>query len=269
VRVLRVLALTLFLSAGLLMFFEERLIFFPERGGVGPSPAGGSAVWLTPAHGARIHGWHVTRPGARATLIHLHGNAGNLESRRQLVTALAGLGVDALAIDYRDYGKSDPGFPTERSVNEDARAAYDYLRARQPALPVVVHGESLGGGPACELALHADVSALILQSAFTSIPAMAAVVYPLLPMRALIRTRFDNFAKVSKIAAPKLIIHSHRDEVIPFAMGEQLFAAARTPKQKLWLSTSGHNDALFIEHAALIGTMRRFLEQLGLTGTDP
>ena len=174
-----------------------------------------------------------------------------------------------LAIDYRDYGKSDPGFPTERSVNEDARAAYDYLRARQPALPVVVHGESLGGGPACELALHADVSALILQSAFTSIPAMAAVVYPLLPMRALIRTRFDNLAKVPKIAAPKLIIHSHRDEIVPFAMGEQLFAAAREPKQKLWLSTSGHNDALFIEHAALIGTMRRFLEQLRLTGTGP
>jgi uncharacterized protein len=251
------------------MFFEERLIFFPERGGVGPSPVGGADVWLTPAHGARIHGWHIERPGARATLLHLHGNAGNLESRRQLVTALAGLGVDVLAIDYRGYGKSEGDFPTERSANEDARAAYDWLRAQQPSLPIVLHGESLGAGPACELALHGQSAALILQSAFTSIPAMAAVVYPLLPMGPLIRTRVDNLTKLAKIAAPKLFIHSRRDEIVPFAMGEKLFAAAKPPKQKLWLSASGHNDALYVEHAALIGAMRRFLAELHLVASGP
>lgn len=266
-RLLRAFVLPLLIATAAIMFFEERLIFFPERGDVGPSP--GEDVWLTPAHGARIHGWHLTRPGARATLLHLHGNAGHLEYRRQLVTALAGLGVNVLAIDYRGYGKSEGGFPNERSANEDARAAYDWLRGRQPSLPVVLHGESLGAGPACELALHSQPAALILQSAFTSIPAMAAVVYPFLPLRPLIRTRFDNLTKIPKIAAPKLIIHSRRDEIIPFAMGEQLFAAAQPPKHKLWLSTSGHNDALFVEHAALMGTIRRFLAELALVESGP
>ncbi len=266
-RSLRPVLLSLLLATAALMIFEERLIFFPERGGVGPSP--GADVWFTPAHGARIHGWHLERPGARATLLHLHGNAGNLESRRSLVTSLAGLGVNVLAIDYRGYGKSEGDFPTERSANEDARAAYDWLRAQRPALPIVLHGESLGAGPACELALHTQPAALILQSAFTSIPAMAAVVYPLLPIRPLIRTRFDNLRKLPKIAAPKLFIHSRGDEIVPFAMGEKLFAAAQPPKQKLWLTMSGHNDALYVEHAALIGTMRRFLAELELVGTAP
>jgi uncharacterized protein len=257
---LGIVTLAVCLTLALVMFFEERLIFFPERIGVGPSP--GDDVWIASGRGQRMHGWHVTRPAARATLLHLHGNAGHLESRRGLVLALASLGVNVLAIDYRGYGKSEGGFPSERSVDEDARAAFDFLRARQPALPVVVHGESLGGGAACELALQADVAGLVLQSSFTSVPAMAAVVYPFLPA-ALVRTRFDNLRKVKEIAAPKLFIHSRSDEIVPFAMGEQLYAAARGPKERLWLSASGHNDALFVDGAEILGAIRRFLVQGG------
>jgi uncharacterized protein len=255
-RIAVIVSLVALVLAGL-MFFEERLIFFPEQAGVGRSP--GEDVWIAGPGGARIHGWHLTRPGARATLLHLHGNAGHLEYRRELVIALAGLGIDVLAIDYRGYGNSAGGFPSERSVTEDARAAHAFLRQRQPALPIAVHGESLGAGAACALALDAPIAALILQSAFTSIPAMAGVAYPFLPVQALLRTRFDNLAKVPKIAAPKLFIHSRRDEIVPFAMSEQLYAAAAPPKERLWLTRSGHNDALFTEGDVLLSAMKSFL----------
>lgn len=242
----------------LLMLFEENLIFFPERGGVGASP--GSEVWLDAADGVSIHGWHITHPDATQTLLYLHGNAGNLESRRGIFARLAPLKLDILAIDYRGYGKSG-GEPSEAGLNADTLAAYEWLLDRTRADRIFVYGESIGGGPACELAASRPVAGLILQSAFTNIADMAALSFPWLPVRWLVRTRFDNLARLPRVAAPKLIIHSRRDEIIPFSMAERLYAAAAAPKRQLWLERSRHNDLFVLDSAAVLEAMHAFIER--------
>ncbi|HEV3029091.1 MAG TPA: alpha/beta hydrolase, partial [Planctomycetota bacterium] len=137
------------LGGAALMIFEEKFIYFPSKGTVGASP--GEDVLLTSADGVKLHGWYFPHPQAHATILHLHGNAGNLSDRRDLVRDLQALGVNVLAIDFRGYGQSD-GQPDEKGLYADSRAAYEWLRTRTAADRIVIHGESLGGGPACELA---------------------------------------------------------------------------------------------------------------------
>jgi hypothetical protein len=178
-----------------------------------------------------------------------------------VIAYFAELGVRVLAVDYRGYGQSE-GKPSEAGLYADALAAYRWLRERIPAERIVVFGESLGGAPACELALRQKVGGLVLHSTFTSVADMAARMFPWLPVRWLARTRFDNLAKIARIEAPKLIVHSRRDEVIPFAMGEQLLGAARPPVQHVWLEHSLHNDTYFVEARRLGQALQAFIASL-------
>jgi fermentation-respiration switch protein FrsA (DUF1100 family) len=241
-----------------LMFFEEKLIYFPERGGRVVAP--GKDVWLRTQDGVKLHGFYSEPPGARLTLLYLHGNAGNLAGRSDVITYFAGLGVRVLALDYRGYGQSE-GKPTEQGLYADAFAAHQWLLERGPAESIVVLGESLGGGPACELALRRTVGGLVLHSTFTSVPDMAALSFPFLP-RIAVRTKFDNLAKVGQISAPKLLVHSRRDEVIPFQMGERLAQGAKAPVRSLWLERSQHNDAYYVEAERLGAALRELFASL-------
>ena len=258
-RTLATLAVLCAILAFVLMALENSLIYFPTRGG--RVTASGRDVWLHAHDGVKLHAFDAGPKDAGRTLLYLHGNAGNLAGRSQIIEFLTRLPARVLALDYRGYGQSE-GKPSEAGLYADAQAAYAFLIAREPAQRIVVLGESLGGGPACELAATREVGGLVLLSAFTSIPDMAALTFPFLPVRYLARTRFDNLAKIGRIAAPKLIVHSRRDEVIPFAMGERLLRAARPPAEHLWLEQSLHNDAYFVEARRLGAALRAFLSSL-------
>jgi fermentation-respiration switch protein FrsA (DUF1100 family) len=248
------------LGTGVIVIFEDSLIYFPIREGVRASP--GEEVFLTTSDGVRIHGWYVPNPKAVRTILFLHGNAGNLEDRRPMLGRLRELPANVLLIDYRGYGKSD-GKPSEDGLYRDARAAYDWLLTKTTADRVVIFGKSLGGGPACELASTVPAGGLIVQSAFTKAPDMASRVMPVLFFaRFLMHTKFDNLAKVAAVRCPKLFIHSRADEIIPFAMGERLFAAAAEPKECAWFDRGGHNDLWFVQPREYYGRLAQFLESL-------
>lgn len=254
------------LAALLLMAFEDSLIYFPTGGGRVTAP--GQDVWLQAADGVKLHAFHGDPGGAERTLLYLHGNAGNLAGRSTIIEFFLRQGVRVLALDYRGYGQSE-GKPSEAGLYADALAAYRWLAAREPAQRIVVFGESLGGGPGCELAATRPVGGVVLLSTFTSVPDMAALTFPWLPVRLLARTRFDNLSKISRIEAPKLIIHSRRDEVVPFAMAERLARAARPPVQQLWLEQSLHNDAYFVDGQRLGAALRSFVASLPAVAAEP
>jgi fermentation-respiration switch protein FrsA (DUF1100 family) len=245
-----------------LLFFENSLIFFPTKGQVGKSP--GEDVFLVASDSARIHGWYVANPQATQTLLWFHGNAGNLEDRREWLEGLRRLPSNVLIIDYRGYGRSE-GQPNEAGVNRDARAAYDWLLREKHVPPerLVIFGESLGGAVAAELATKVKCGGLILQSTFTNAGDMSKLVVPFIPMRWFIRTKFDTLAKVAAISVPKLILHARDDEVIPFAMGERLCAAARSPKTCHWFDRGGHNAIFVTVPDAYYRQLAIFLRSLG------
>ncbi|MBI2320942.1 MAG: alpha/beta hydrolase [Chloroflexi bacterium] len=200
-------------------------------------------VWLTASDGVRLHGWFV--PGPRDLVwLWLHGNGGNISHRVENIAFIQRrLGASVFIFDYRGYGLSE-GRPSEDGLYRDADAALAYLRIRPDldARRVVLFGRSLGTAVAVDLAARERVLGLILESPLTSIPGLARALYPFLPLEPLLRTRYDALAKIGRVAAPLLVIHSRDDEVIPYQQGQALFAAAREPKRLYTLTGARHND---------------------------
>jgi fermentation-respiration switch protein FrsA (DUF1100 family) len=237
-----------------LVWFEEKLIYFPSTELATTPEAVGlthERIDLRSSDGVRVSAWYlpVRLPSEnRRAVLFCHGNAGNIADRLPRVAELHGqLGVDVLLFDYRGYGASD-GTPSEEGTYRDGRAAYDYLRETKGVPPerIVLYGESLGAGVAVQLATEVGARALVLEAPFTSIPDMAAEVYPWLPFRRWIRTQYDNLTKIVSIEIPLLIIHGTRDPTVPFAHGERLFRAASDPKRFLAVNGAGHTDSSLV-----------------------
>ena len=188
-----------------------------------------------------LHGWWVpaTAPTIGQVLL-FHGNAGNIGDRVPHIALLTAAGFDVLAFDYRGYGRS-AGRPSERGTYEDARAAREVLMSRDPER-VVYLGESLGGAIALELAIHHPPAALILQSTFTSIQAMARLHYPFIP-RALVPDAYPSLRIIPRLRAPLLVLHGARDDIVPLMDGEELHRVAPEPK-RIEVLDAGHNDMI-------------------------
>lgn len=252
----------------LMWLFQERLLFLPGIPGrsldATPQAVGlpYEEVALPAADGVRLHGWWVPAAGARFTLLHLHGNAGNISHRLELLQIFHALGVNVLLFDYRGYGRSE-GAPSEAGLHRDAEAAWTHLTQQRRLAPadIVVHGQSMGGVFAAWLAARRAPAGLILESAFTSAPDIAADVYPWLPGRWLARLRLDTRGALAEVRCPVLVIHSTDDEIIPYAHGERLHAAAREPKRLLAIG-GDHNAGFWISREAYAAGVREFLAGL-------
>lgn len=246
----------------LMMFAEESLIFFPDRRPLARwDPPHVERAHFEAADGTKLHGWFFPHAEPRAVMLFACGNAGNISYRgERLADFCQRQRVALLAFDYRGYGLSE-GRPNERGVLMDARAARKWLaeRAAVAEEDVVLLGESLGGGVMVDLAAHDGARGLILERTFTSLPDVAAVHFPFVPVRLLMRNRLDSINKIANYHGPLLICHGDIDEIIPYDLGRRLFAAANEPKRFVELGRVGHNDRL---PPAWDEAVDRFLGQL-------
>jgi len=233
----------------LMMIFEESLIFIPSGFPDGDWQPQGFPIedaWFQASDGTRLHGWYVPHENPRAVILFCHGNAGNISYRSGMLRTLYQyVGASVLIFDYRGYGRSE-GKPNEAGLLDDARAARTWLADRAGIAPrnVVLMGRSLGGAVAVDLAAKEGARGLVLESTFTSVPDLAAYHYPWLPVRLLIRTRFDSLAKISAYHGPLLQSHGKDDTIVPYESGQRLFEAANDPKQFVTISDRDHNDPM-------------------------
>jgi fermentation-respiration switch protein FrsA (DUF1100 family) len=146
-----------------------------------------------------------------------------------------------VALSYRGYGGSS-GRPSESGLLADAGAAYAFALARYPAERIVLWGESLGTGVAVALAAEKPVARVILESPFSSAVDIAARRYWFVPVRWLMKDQFRSDLRVGKVAAPVLVLHGERDNVVPIALGERLYALVNAPKRFVRFPGAGHND---------------------------
>ena len=234
----------------------DRFVFFPDRR-VGSPPAGVEERWIATPDGLRLHAWFAPPRAGGPLLLWSHGNAGNIDSRRALLTALAGRGLGVLAYDYRGYGRSE-GAPSEAGVYLDAAAAFDDLVARgtEPAT-IVCLGESLGGAVSIEVATRRPCGAVVVVSTFTRLADVARRHYG--PLAGLVGDRFDSVARLPRVAAPVFIAHGDQDEIVPLELGERLFEAAREPRRFFRITGADHNDAL--GRPALLDAIARFARE--------
>ena len=183
---------------------DEWLLFYPARYPAGswePRGLGQQDIWFQAADGTRLHGWLFPSEQPRATVLYLHGNGGNLSHRAQLMAQLQRqLNISIFIPDYRGYGRS-VGTPTVSGVLSDARAARKALAQQQGVTEadVVLMGRSLGGALAVQLAAELNPPALILESTFNFLRAVAAEHYAFLSwvfMEPVLRGANYNIANI-------------------------------------------------------------------------
>lgn len=222
------------------------LLFFPAKypeGNWQPEGLTFEEVWFNSADGTRLHGWYCPCDNPHAVVLHLHGNAGNITHRADLLRFYQQqLRVAAFIFDYRGYGQSE-GTPTVEGILQDARAARKALseRAGVAESTIVLTGQSLGGAVAIELAARDGARGLVVESTFSSLRDVAAYHYPALAWL-VPKEKLNSAARVAQYAGPLLLSHGDADQTIPYAQGEKLFQAAKGPKQFVRIARGDHNS---------------------------
>lgn len=267
------IVLTLLTIAALLIVLwaaQRRLMYFPVSGVPSLAALGLSdvrEVTFDTADGLRLNGWlfAIERAELRGTVIVFNGNAGNRAYRVPLATALVRRGFRVLLFDYRGFG-DNAGSPSERGLAHDARAAREYLMRRRDvdATRLIYFGESLGTAVAVELAVEHPPAALILRSPFTSMADVGQYHYWWLPVRLLIRDRFETLQRIGRVKSPLLVIAGARDSIVPIGHSRRVYdAAVSARKTFLSIPRADHNDDALLDGDAMIAEVARFLSPDG------
>ena len=198
---------------------------------------------LATADGERLVAWWKPPQPGKVLVLYFHGNGGSLWNRRSRAQALTASGRGLLMISYRGYSGST-GTPTEAGIHMDARAAYDWIVHSYEPARLVAYGESLGTGVAVRLASEVSLAGLILDAPYTSTADVASLTYWYLPVVWLMLDQFRSIDIIARAKAPILILHGTDDRIIPFTLGEQLYAAAPEPKRFVRIESGGHTRNL-------------------------
>ena len=226
-------------------------------------------VYLTTLDDERLHGWYVPATISRGVIVFFHGNAGNISHRLDSIGIFHQLGLDTLIIDYRGYGQST-GKTTEQGTYLDAQAAWSYLVDERgiAADQIIIFGRSLVGAVGAWLGTQHTPAAVIIESSFSSGVDMARRLYPFLPVRLITRLRYPVAEYASHLDCPVLVVHSRDDEIIPFAMGQSIYAAVKQRKSFLELR-GDHNNGIFISRQDYLRGLDGFIESVFGPGGPP
>lgn len=212
-----------------------------------------------------LQAWWIPAPAENApTILYLHGNYRNIGNNLEHALRLHNLGLNVLLPDYRGYGESSGGSPTEAKVYEDAETAWQYLVQQRGVKPqqIFIYGHSLGGAIAIDLALHhPEAAGLMVESTFTSMAEMGKLSYPWLPVDWLLNQRFEALKKIRGLKVPVLLIHGTWDKRVPVEMAQQLYAAAPPPKKLLLVERGEHNNSGAIGWTEYRDTVTAFIKQ--------
>ena len=232
---------------------QREMIFQPSdrtwAGGLAAAE-GMEDVWIDlppdpPELPARLHGLWLPQDHADApVLLYLHGARFDVRGSAPRMRRMHELGFSVLGIDYRGFGRSSAGLPSETQAGQDSRAAWEWLAARYPNSRRFVFGHSLGGALAVNLAAEVDDEAgLIVESSFPSIPeVLATFKWGWLPIAPLITQKLDAGSRIARVGSPVLIVHGDNDSLILPVLGRQLFERAAEPKRFVLVEGGSHHN---------------------------
>jgi alpha-beta hydrolase superfamily lysophospholipase len=194
---------------------------------------------------ARLHGlWLAAEKhaGDGPVLLYLHGARWNVAGSAPRIRRMQELGFSVMAIDYRGFGRSSPGLPSEDMAYEDARAAWDWLARKYPDRARYIFGHSLGGAIAIDLAAKVDdEKGTIVEGTFTSIQDVASTMkWGWLPVGPFITQRFESVKKVARLGSPLLVVHGENDSLINSELGRKLYEAAAGRKRFVLVEGGSH-----------------------------
>ncbi len=193
------------------------------------------------------------------TILFLHGNAGSLENRIHKINHFKDMNVNFLIIAWRGFS-GNKGKPTEKGLYEDARSAVEWLKSKGiNENNIIIYGESLGTGVATEIAQNKNFSGIILESPFTSMIDAGKDKYPYLPVKLLLKDKYESNKKLKNINSPILIMHGKVDNIVPFHMGKKMYDLANEPKYYYF---SEYDDHMMEYNEKLLKVLKDFINSL-------
>lgn len=241
-------AAVIYVAVGVSLFMIQRtFMYFPSK--VTQSRAVFNAqdmdiVTFKTEDGLSLGAWYKAPVDGKPIIVLFHGNASHMGISALKVRSFLDSGYGAFLPAYRGYA-GNPGKPTEEGLYLDGRAAISWLLENgYQQSDIIIYGESLGTGVSIELAskYYKDVKGLVLESPYTSFIDLAKRTYFWLPLNLVMRDRYESIDKIAYVQAPIFIVRGGKDTLVPPAMGQRLFDAAKAEKQIKTLENSGHND---------------------------
>ena len=234
-------------AIGWLYFRQERLLFEPD-----PLPLdepvcqdADTCEFFLEVPSARLSVAHLKVPNPRGVFFFLHGNSGNLKKWFVDLDAFREANFDVVMFDYRGFGKSSGQIESEAQLRADVVAVWEHFAPMYEGKRVVISGQSLGTGLAAGLAaqLCSDGHApdlTLLVSPYSSMRALAAELYPWVPMQVL-RYPLHTLEHAAKLLGPVMLIHGEKDELIGIHHSETLCKSMRKA-ELLRVTGAGHSD---------------------------
>jgi fermentation-respiration switch protein FrsA (DUF1100 family) len=228
----------------------EQMLIYPQSVASSLSPpgqveqTGGQQVWIETADHQRLDARYFAHPYPQGVALYCHGNIGTVDKWSVLAGRLSKMHrLSILVFDYRGYGRST-GIANERGILQDAEAARNWLAEENGVRPsdVVLIGRSLGGAVAVDLAAHGGARGLILESTFSSLPAVAERHAAWLLPEWNMTQRLNSAEKIKSYSGPLLQSHGDSDHLIPLPLARTLFESAPGPKKFIVVPAGSHND---------------------------
>lgn len=242
-RTIRILVIAYILISMVLFFFQEKLIFFPEKLDKNfkfSFDQQFEEINIQTKDNKLLHGLLFQSDSSKGLIFYLHGNAGSLNSWGTVAKTYTTLHYDVFMLDYRGYGKSEGSINSQKQFFEDVQSAYDEMKKRYEEGKIVVLGYSIGTGPATHLASTNHPNHLILQAPYYSLVDMMRHRYPLVPTF-LLKYRFETNKYIKDCKMPVTVFHGDEDEVIYYYSSVKLKELFKDNDSLITLKGQGHN----------------------------
>lgn len=250
----------------LVRLFEPRFAFYPFAGETRTPGEFGqpyTAVTVETDDGERLHAWHLPRADAVAQVVYFHGNGGNLSVWSDVLVEIARHGYEVIAVDYRGFGLST-GAPTEQGLYRDVDATLRvvHARLRNPELPLIYWGRSIGTAMAAYAASRSAPDGVVLEAGFPSARAIFEDSPIMFALAFFATYRFPTAELMASVKAPTLVLHGDEDSVIPYRLGQRLYDSLSGPKRLVTIPGGDHNDPLPSDAALYWGAVKEFVTSI-------
>lgn len=242
-KILIILSCLYLLICGLLYFFQEHLIFFPEkldRDHPFRFNQTFEEIYIQAKNRELLHGLLFKADSPNGLVFYLHGNAGSLRSWGEVAQTYTDLRYDVFMLDYRGFGKSEGSIGKEAELHQDVQLAYNEMKARYREDQIVVLGYSVGSGLAAKLGSSNNPRLLILQAPYYSMTDLMRHTYPLIPT-ALLKYKLETNKYIRACRMPIVLFHGKQDEVIYYGSSIKLRKIIKATDTLITLDPQAHN----------------------------
>jgi pimeloyl-ACP methyl ester carboxylesterase len=242
-KIVVILSIVYILVCLLLFFFQERLIFFPEKLDSHYKfnfDQKFEEINLRTKDQKLLHGLLFSSDTSKGLIFYLHGNAGSLKSWGEAAKTYTDLEYDVFIVDYRGFGKSEGSITGQDQLYQDLQMAYDLMKSKYSEDKIIVLGYSVGTGPAAKIASTNKPRLLILQAPYYSMKDIMRKVYPIIPTF-ILKYTFETNQYLKNCNMPIVIFHGNQDEVIYYNSSIKLKEIIKKTDTLITLEGQSHN----------------------------